>query len=74
MIVQGETGFLVPLGETSSLVTAMQTLIDNPILRERLGQAGRDRSKLFTAATSVPRFERLYQQLATRTFNFYDHY
>jgi len=63
MIISGETGFLVPPGEIDPLVDAMQTLINSADLRERLGQAGRERAKLFTAARAVPNFERMYRQL-----------
>ena len=63
MIVDGVTGLLVPPGDVDALVKAMQKLIDNPALRERYGEAGRMRSRLFTAAVNVPRFEQLYRQL-----------
>jgi glycosyltransferase involved in cell wall biosynthesis len=63
MIISGETGFLVPPGEIDPLVSAMQTLINSADLRDCFGQAGRERAKLFTAARTVPKFERLYQQL-----------
>ena len=63
MIIDGETGFLVPLGDVDTLVKALQELIDNADLREQFGRAGRERADLFTAAFAVPRFERIYQQL-----------
>ena len=63
MIISGKTGFLVPPGAVDPLVGAMQTLIDSADLRERFGQAGRERAKLFTAARAVPSFERLYRLL-----------
>jgi glycosyltransferase involved in cell wall biosynthesis len=66
MIISGETGFLVAAGEVDPLVSAMQTLINSPDLRERFGRAGRDRADLFTAAKAVPSFERLYRQLMDR--------
>jgi len=63
MIVSGETGFLVPAGAVEPLADAMQKLIDSADLRERFGQAGRERARLFTASRAVPGFERLYERL-----------
>jgi glycosyltransferase involved in cell wall biosynthesis len=43
LVVEGASGFLVPVGEPHSLAAAMRTLIDNPGLARRLGAAGRQR-------------------------------
>ena len=66
MISDGETGFLVPRGDVEALARAMQTLIDDEMLRERLGQAARVRAREFTAEVSVPRMEHLYGLLAAK--------
>jgi glycogen synthase len=42
-IVQGETGFLVDHGDISELVAALELLITDAPLRERMGAAGRAR-------------------------------
>lgn len=68
MIIEGGTGLLVPPGNVAALTAAMQKLIDDAALRERLGAAGRERAKLFTAEAVVPQFERLYQQLVARAY------
>jgi glycosyltransferase involved in cell wall biosynthesis len=60
MITDGETGFLVARGDVEALGRAMQALIDDVTLRERLGQAARLRARQFTAEVSVPRLEQLY--------------
>lgn len=65
MIVDGETGLLVPPNDVGALAQAMQRLIDDAELRDRLGRAARERAKLFTSAVVVPRFEQIYQQLAS---------
>ena len=69
MIIHGKTGFLVPLGDVAALIDAMQRLIAQPELRNRLGWAGRERAELFTAKVAVPQFERLYAQLANLKAN-----
>jgi glycosyltransferase involved in cell wall biosynthesis len=63
MIVHGETGLLVPLGNVAKLTSAMQMLTNNPDVRERFGQNGQERAKQFTAAVAVPRFEQLYYDM-----------
>ncbi len=40
-VLDGETGFLTPVGDAQALADAMQHLLDNPALRRRMGQAGR---------------------------------
>jgi glycosyltransferase involved in cell wall biosynthesis len=42
-IVHGETGLLVPPGDTIALAQALQRLIENPELQARYGRAGRAR-------------------------------
>jgi glycosyltransferase involved in cell wall biosynthesis len=66
MIVPGETGLLVPAGDIDALTGAMTDLIDQPNLRECLGTAAKERSRLFTASVAVPQFERFYQQIVDR--------
>lgn len=44
VIVDGETGLLVPVGNEQALTSAMQQLYDDPLLRVRLGQAARTRA------------------------------
>ena len=62
MIVDGETGFLVPAGDEPALADRLRTLLLDPDLAARFGKAGRDRiARLFTpegqiaALTSVVR-------------------
>ena len=67
LIVDGETGSLVPPGDLPALVQAMRRLIEDRELRDRLGRAARARADLFAASAVVPRFEALYEQLAQRS-------
>jgi glycosyltransferase involved in cell wall biosynthesis len=67
MIVNRETGLLVPQGDVDALAAAMQELLNDAALREQLGKAARERATLFTAEVVIPRFEQLYQQLIAQS-------
>ena len=54
MIEDGESGLLVPAGDSAVLAAAMARLIDDPQLRERLGRAALGRACLFTPERVVP--------------------
>ncbi len=55
LIVDGSTGLLVPPGDVAALTNAIQRLIDDADLRQRLGRAGQDRVWAdFDAARLIP--------------------
>jgi glycosyltransferase involved in cell wall biosynthesis len=60
IIVDGKTGFLVPLGDIWALTAAMQRLCDDAELRTALGQAGKERVNIFAPEVVMPQIERLY--------------
>jgi glycosyltransferase involved in cell wall biosynthesis len=64
MIVDGQTGLLVPPGDVPGLAEAMRRLISDAPLREAFGCAAKQRSPQFSAAVVVPQFERLYDRVA----------
>lgn len=67
VIVPGETGLLVPPGDSEALAAALVRLLEDASLRHRLGDAGRDRAdRLFTLAAMVSRAETIYGQVLAR--------
>lgn len=67
MIDDGVNGLLVPSGDIGALSYAMQQLVDNAELRERLSRAARVRAEAFTPELLLPVFERLYETTLTCT-------
>lgn len=64
LVVPGETGFLVPVGDRGALARKMQTLLNDPELAQRLGAAGRARMLgEFTVEQMVARHADLYRSL-----------
>jgi glycosyltransferase involved in cell wall biosynthesis len=43
-IIDGQTGILVPVCDSDALAQALLRLMDDPALRERMGNAGRERA------------------------------
>jgi glycosyltransferase involved in cell wall biosynthesis len=63
-MIPGETGLLVPSGDAATLARAVESLIRDPELRRKLGQAGQQRARaLFSADVIVPRYEALYRRV-----------
>jgi len=65
VVQDGENGLLVAPGDADALARAMQTLIDAPALREQMEQNARARAPLYHSDVIVPRFETLYQEIAS---------
>jgi glycosyltransferase involved in cell wall biosynthesis len=61
-VVDGSTGLLVAPGDAGELAAAIDRLMSDGALRQRLGAAGRERVPQFTAPAVVPRFEAAYIQ------------
>jgi glycosyltransferase involved in cell wall biosynthesis/GT2 family glycosyltransferase len=68
IVVEGETGLLVAPGDAFALADALTRLIVDPVLRERLGAAGRARYlAAFTDTRMAGRLEAMFRQaLAAR--------
>ncbi len=66
IVVDGETGLMVPPEDRAALSAAMQRLIADADLRQRLGAAARERAAQFSPGTIVPQFERAYEAAIAR--------
>ena len=63
LVDDGETGFLVQPGDPSALQQAIERLLANADLRERMRQAALRKVVEFQASTVVPRIEHVYEEL-----------
>lgn len=62
IITHGCDGLLVPVGDAVALAAGLERLLDDPGLRERLGQAGQARAAHFTVENLLPQYEELIQR------------
>ncbi len=63
IVVDGETGFLVPTDDSAALQQALERLLADPQLRGRMGQAGKQMVAKFQANTVVPLVEQVYETI-----------
>ena len=67
IVVNGETGILVPPGDEQRMVQALARLLDNPQLAIEMGRAGRKRvEQHFTIQQTVRGIEQVYEQVLSR--------
>lgn len=63
MIVDGESGLIVPPGDVHALRKALRELLLDPVRRVRMGEAACQRATMFTVGTVVVQIERMYTKL-----------
>ena len=63
-IADGDTGFLVPPGDPHALAAKVGELLRSPLLRRRMGEAGRQRMReLFTFGAQAAAYLRLFESV-----------
>jgi glycosyltransferase involved in cell wall biosynthesis/SAM-dependent methyltransferase len=68
MIVDGETGFLVPVGDPPALARAILALLEDPERMAAMGRRGKERAQaVFSHEQFIQKFERVFDQLASVT-------
>lgn len=64
VVVHGQTGLLVPVKNPLELARAIRELLDDPVKRSRMGQAGKERVLTeFTLDRMISQYDNLYQSL-----------
>jgi glycosyltransferase involved in cell wall biosynthesis len=67
IVVEGETGYLVPPGSVEHLAAAVTALTADPALRAQMGQAGRRRVETtFSPQVHVRQIEAIYDEILSR--------
>jgi len=65
IVVDGETGILVPRDDSESIADAIKYLLENPEVADDMGQKGYERwRQLFTPEVVVPKIEQLYHEVS----------
>jgi glycosyltransferase involved in cell wall biosynthesis len=64
LVVDGETGYLVPVDDVEALASAIERLVQDPELRARMGAAGRERILDYSLERYADRKEAFYRELA----------
>jgi N-acetyl-alpha-D-glucosaminyl L-malate synthase BshA len=66
VVLSGETGLLVPFGDTGAMAGTIQSLLADPARRTTFGRAAQLRAREhFSAAAIVPRYEALYRKVCS---------
>ena len=65
LVRHGETGLLCEPGDAAALAEALDVLLNDPSLAQRMGEAGVARAQVFTWDASAARLAAVYEQVAS---------
>lgn len=65
LIDHGATGLLVPPGDPGALAAALDSLLDDPETRQRMGEMGQLRARQYEAAAVAPRIVEVFEEALT---------
>jgi glycosyltransferase involved in cell wall biosynthesis len=65
-VTDGVEGFLVPPKDTDGFAARIRTLLEDEVLRKRMGDAALEGSAAFDIATMIRRHDALYQRLLSK--------
>ena len=64
LVMEGQSGFLVPRDDPSQMATALSSYLETPEIVEQQGQAARDRAEqAFSLAVMVDSYRRVYRRV-----------
>ncbi|MBI3378883.1 MAG: glycosyltransferase [Nitrospirae bacterium] len=64
LVIDGETGFLVPVGKTGAIAAAVLGLIENPALRKQMGENAKERIiRNFSIERYVSGVEKVFEEV-----------
>ncbi len=64
IIVEGQTGLMVPAQDPAALAEAIEQMLSDPLQAEQMGQAGLQRArKLFDANRVAEQVQQVYREL-----------
>lgn len=66
VVKDGETGFVVPVGDVEALINKIEYLVENEDLRERMGKLGReDMIERYEQEKVISKLKDVYESLAS---------
>ena len=69
LVVDGETGFLVPAGDVDAICSRLDQLLNDRELYEAMSQAARRQATAYSLSAMADRFEAIYQQVRIAACN-----